>query len=207
MVLNKKLLLILISLVLMTMKSYGLDVSFIPNSENEPLPLSTKYRDSLRKLCALLHTEGAVLPAELLEKKAVLEKVCHKLKKDDENIDGSLSGTNKFSKVKQNILYGLIGLGSGYFLWSNRGWLTSKLKKVGNSPERNILGRGGATPTSEVNSVNEPKAADISTPSASAASSIQVSMQGDAAGADKIAEARAARLKRFSEMNAVNEIK
>lgn len=76
--------------------SYGvtsLDVSFIPNDENAPLPLSTKYRASLRRLCIMLKESkpGASSPilAELqndLAKQRALQSLCKKLAADDANI-------------------------------------------------------------------------------------------------------------------------
>lgn len=63
----------------------ALDVSFIPNDENAPLPLSQNYRKLLRRLCSLTKAGGR-LPEALHAKEQILEKMCSKLEKDDDNV-------------------------------------------------------------------------------------------------------------------------
>lgn len=184
--------------------SNALDVSFIPNDENEPLPLSKKYRDSLRKLCALLKTDISRLPVEIIQKRTTLEKVCHKLEKDDSNIDAA--SVSKSIKPQQ-LLYGLIGLGSGYYLWANRKWLT---KKFINKPQRgNVLGYNNIVASSDVASsdvasiMNEtPLVGTDSMEYAPSGNLVAVDLP--VINVDRVAEARSARLKRFADMNSVN---
>jgi hypothetical protein len=191
-------------------KSNALDASFIPNDENEPLPLSKKYRDSLRKLCVLLKTDSSRIPVEIAQKRRVLEKVCLKLEKDDNNIEAA--STHSTSKGQQ-LLYGLIGLGSGYYLWTNRRWLTTKINDVVKKSQQQgqVLGHSN----------NLVASADIPATIESTASSIDLVDPGVAipveypvivskvefSGSDKVTEARSARLKRFAEMNNVNTLK
>lgn len=108
----------------------SLDVSFIPNDENAPLPLSQNYRDSLRKLCMILNGDPKRIPPELYAKRNVLEKICQKLAKDDNNI----SSAGKFDNVIGNFrlsfksfLISLIAIGGGYLTWKNRNWFRSRL--------------------------------------------------------------------------------
>jgi hypothetical protein len=59
----------------------SLDVSFIPNDENAPLPLSTTYRTALRKLCVIMEA-GKKLPESIdAAKLRGLKAACRKLKK------------------------------------------------------------------------------------------------------------------------------
>lgn len=111
--------LFLLVLVAFALHLQALDVSFIPNDENAPLPLSAKYRESLAKLCKLLQVNNAKLPPEIMEKRAVLEQMCQKLAKDNANI---VSSTQSAVNLK-TVAFTLLGIGGGYVLWSNRHWL------------------------------------------------------------------------------------
>eukprot|EP01038_Epipyxis_sp_PR26KG_P005451 gene5451-7545_t len=166
----------------------SLDVSFIPNDENAPLPLSTKYRDSLRKLCDLLKTK-ADLPAEVMEKRGVLNKMCKKLAKDDNNINGSFSVPWNSSTIKQ-LIYTIIGVGSGYLCYTHRIWIISTFKLF----MKKIIGK-----ENEKISVN--KSSIKSTPVTDMVNELDKDLQRN-----RIAEAREARLKRFAEMNSYNEV-
>ena len=63
----------------------AMDVSFIPSDPDGPLPLSSSYRESLRKLCDIMDKKKTI-PPELEAKKAVMKKLCVRLRKDDDNI-------------------------------------------------------------------------------------------------------------------------
>lgn len=160
--------------------SLSFDVSFIPNDENSPLPLSQKYRDSLRKLCSLLKTGSGKLPPELTEKKATLEKMCAKLAKDDSNISSSNLPT--FPKFNFRALaFSLLGVGGGYIVWNNRHWIGNNAKKI-------LQRKGdGFVPTTESSSsgaaLDPVNAVDMDL----------INRQ--------VIEAREARLKRFAEIN------
>lgn len=99
---------------------HGLDVSFIPNDENAPLPLSAKYRTSLRRLCNLMEkyppsnrntksqasgsTSNNIL-ADLYGdsvKHRALQNLCIKLAADDKNIEQASSDLS-FSSVWQRL--------------------------------------------------------------------------------------------------------
>lgn len=103
----------------------ALDVSFIPNDENAPLPQSTKYRAALRRLCELVEDKSRQLPKELAEKRKVVEKMCLKLKKDDQNVAGSLTPQWLLPK---HWLFLAAGVGGGWALWSNRHFITSMFR-------------------------------------------------------------------------------
>lgn len=100
------LLLLLLSLLSI---SLSFDISFIPANEDNPsLPLSAKYRDQLRKLCLIVE-KSKTLPKELMEKKEVLNKMCFKLKQDDENVAISTAYTEKATKAGMKI-FGIVGV-------------------------------------------------------------------------------------------------
>jgi hypothetical protein len=66
--------------------SYALDVSWLPtNPDAFDLPLSTKYRDNLRRLCVLVNKKGKIHP-DIEGKKDVIIQMCVKLNKDEEMI-------------------------------------------------------------------------------------------------------------------------
>ncbi len=104
---------------------YALDVNWIPNDSDENgvsnIPLSSKYRDSLRKLCNILATSSRI-PPELEMKKMNLKKMCKRLDADDSNSNVP-SIENIFSKIyenKRNVLIGFGLFGGAYYLWRNR---------------------------------------------------------------------------------------
>jgi hypothetical protein len=173
----------------------SLDVSFLPNDENAPLPLSQKYRESLRKLCSLYQEETNKIPPELLEKRAILAKMCQKLAKDDANIDSAEQ--NMFKKPVLSLktfIFSLLGVGGGYVMWNNRRWLGSKVGTIlkGRKPVPQSDRRGYGTGTG---SSSLPSASDGVGDAATQA--VDADLQ-----AQRIIEAREARLRRFAEINA-----
>ena len=121
---------------LLCIYSNGLDVSFIPNDENAAtLPLSAKYRDTLRRLCTRLKS-GDKLPNELIQKKKTLTALCLKLEKDDRNIASAHRpyNLNGFLSLKnfQRLIFSILGLGGGFFVWIHRQWIFNfhQLKKA-----------------------------------------------------------------------------
>lgn len=109
----------------------SLDVSWIPTDPDGPLPLSARYRDSLRKLCTLIES-GQSLPAELVQKKHILTKMCQKLKSGDNNIKSAGSTFNIFSvtSISRVAIAGIVGAGCKYLLWDNRRDIRSRLKSL-----------------------------------------------------------------------------
>jgi len=65
----------------------ALDVSWVPSDPEGPLPYSKRYRDSLRKLCELIKKSPNNLPAEVVEIRPRLEKLCYRLHNDDRRHD------------------------------------------------------------------------------------------------------------------------
>ena len=83
------------------------NVDWIPNDPDAALPLSADYRKSLRSLCTLI-TNGSKLPADIMDKKEVLSKMCKKLAADDAIGGGSLDANDFYSNnFLQNILNSL----------------------------------------------------------------------------------------------------
>jgi hypothetical protein len=160
----------------------SLDVSFIPNDENAPLPLSKKYRDNLRQLCTLLKNKKK-LPPEIVAKQKILRKVCKKLESDDRNID-SVFGSKLLDneKLVQNVFYALFSFGAGYVMWNNRNYINSQIKKWmrKDKEEIKIINQEGMV-YNKIENQNANRNPDMDI--------------------NKILEAREARLKRFAEFN------
>lgn len=147
------LLILLVSIV----ATHSFDVSFIPNDENAPLPLSSKYRASLRKLCVLL-SNNAALPDTLAKgtvKRRSLQSMCAKLQKvrslnridplallsysiiplkDDDNI--AVGTSNPFasllsgSKGLVKLIITVATIGGGYILWQNHKAVLTAFRKL-----------------------------------------------------------------------------
>lgn len=98
----------------------ALDVSWIPNDPDGPLPLSIQYRQSLRRLCSLIE-KGSRLPAEVESKRNVLKKMCTKLRSDDDAIQSSI----KFNHNIKTAAIAATSLGTSYFIWTNRRAITN----------------------------------------------------------------------------------
>lgn len=110
--------------------SWALNVDWIPSDPDGPLPLSTKFRDSLRKLCEIIEKKDKQLPPELTEKKAILVKLCARLRADDSNI----SYSDNSAVSSKRVMLVLLGLGGGYFIWTNlpliKTWVNTAIRKV-----------------------------------------------------------------------------
>ena len=106
----------------------SLDVSWIPTDPDGPLPLSAKYRNSLRKLCVLIDN-GATLPSAVLAKKPTLVKMCKKLRSGDSNIASALNFTTltNFNKV---LITGIIGIGGTLLIWDRRRQIGKYIRKL-----------------------------------------------------------------------------
>lgn len=181
----------LIWLALLLCTVTALDVSFIPNDENAPLPLSAKYRDNLRKLCDLLDNGSPMSGMDSTKKKS-LRSMCRKLKKDDDNIEAGTS--NPFANVfaGQNfkkLILTILGVGGGYIIFKNHSAILTNLRKLFMPPKGVKLGGSweerGSTGRIEV------VGADASD-TFNAIDMMQETLRR---------EAREARLKRFEEMS------
>ena len=122
----------------------SLDVSWIPTDPDGPLPLSARYRDSLRKLCTLMES-GKALPAELTQKKHILQKMCKKLKSGDNNIKsaGNVFDAFSVSSISRVAIAGLVSAGCKFLLWDNRRDIASRFRslmsKTSSGGEKQVL--------------------------------------------------------------------
>ena len=118
-----------------------LDVSWIPSDPDGPLPLSVKYRDSLRKLCTLLDS-GSTLPSEIQDKRSILIKMCKKLRSGDNNIASAADFTT-LTSFKKVLITGVLGIGGSLILWDKRRQIgrtiTTILKRITGSDKREVL--------------------------------------------------------------------
>ncbi len=109
--------------------TYSLDVKWTPtNEEDSSIPLSSNYRDSLRKLCELLKS-GESLPKNIIDQKAELELKCQKLFLDDESSE-YISDRKFPSGLNRNVVGGLIALFAGFGFYQYRNVLSAKLKRM-----------------------------------------------------------------------------
>ncbi|KAJ1423107.1 hypothetical protein B484DRAFT_452009 [Ochromonadaceae sp. CCMP2298] len=185
-------LLIVLCFLLLT-RTQALDVSFIPNDENAPLPLSAKYRDSLRKLCVLMQAGDDKVPPELKGKKAVLGKMCKKLARDDANIGGSTFDLSSWDLSLKTIVISLISVGGGYVAWNNRRFLGRKIRSFFKSKSEVPVQRVDRDGAGGINIVNGNIIHGDAAP-------ILTDREADMA-ARRLIEAREARLRRFTEIN------
>lgn len=176
----------------------ALDVSFLPNDENAPLPLSAKYRDALRRLCVLLE-ENRNLPKELEAKKPVLRNLCKKLRLDDENIAQGMQESQVQHSVVRSFLYLAVTVGSGYFLFQHKEVVWLWAKKVWTSlislvvpNKRYSVGRVVGQYDASVDNTVAPPAAEPSIAAATANREVPYDLQA----------AREARLRRFASIAA-----
>jgi hypothetical protein len=105
----------------------GLKATFTPSSDDEQLPLSAKYRQSLRKLCTVLLQSDATKNVDLLpldmrsfEQRAQLRKKCLKLAQDDSHVGGGSTFSPSSPGAWSSFAVTAAGLGGAFFLWNNR---------------------------------------------------------------------------------------
>lgn len=117
---------VIIVIIIMIINSINcLDVSWIPNDPDGPLPLSIQYRQSLRKLCTLIE-KGSRLPQEVESKRHILKKMCMKLRNDDDAIQSEIN----FKHNIKNLGIVISSLGGSYFIWHNRKAITNVFNNI-----------------------------------------------------------------------------
>lgn len=91
--------------------------TFTKTSDDE-LPLSSKYRDSLRKLCKIIK-DGGKLPSSAEADIVSLKKQCKKLQSDDNNISSVFDITNM---SKDQLILSIVGIGCAvmYFQYGDK---------------------------------------------------------------------------------------
>jgi hypothetical protein len=122
--------------MLMVSSIQATDVRWISSeSEENNLPLSENYRDSLRKLCDILRS-GDPLPPQIVNQKDELEKKCDKLYIDDIQIAGSENSLleNKWIKKVPKWTW-IAAIGFGCIVY-NRKRIFHQLKSFGGSDRR-----------------------------------------------------------------------
>jgi hypothetical protein len=105
-------------------RALSMNVDWLPNDENAPLPLSSVFRSSLRKLCNLVDGNSK-LPPEILKKKEVIVSMCKKLDEDEANINSAaVGGGLKLSA-------GLVGfIGIVIFVCTQSEWMMNTVEHV-----------------------------------------------------------------------------
>lgn len=100
--------------VLLDTVVYSLDVSWIPTDPDGPLPLSSRYRDALQKLCNQM-SSGQKLHPDVDAKRAVLKKLCAKLE------SSSMLTVDIFKNIPvREILLTCLVVGGGTYAWTQR---------------------------------------------------------------------------------------
>ena len=116
----------------MLSRAVSMNVDWLPNDENAPLPLSTTFRSSLRRLCILVEGKGK-MPPEIIKKRDVIVSMCKKLDEDEANIKAAETGGG----LKLSVFLGLIGV--AIFATTSLGdWVINTLERV-----KSLLPRGG----------------------------------------------------------------
>jgi hypothetical protein len=114
----------------------SLDVNWTPSDPDGPLPLSSKYRNDLSKLCQLIENNKP-LPKKIKNEKETIAKLCQKLKDSNESLLEDSYSTSP------HLIYLLIGAGVLYLLFSNK----DKLLKIFSNPStlspKNALASSG----------------------------------------------------------------
>lgn len=117
----------LIVLFIYILSAQALDVSWLPSDPDAfDLPLSTKYRDNLRRLCVLVNKKGKIHP-DILAKQDVIIKMCDKLNKDEEMIVSDINIQNIFRGNTSYIILLIISVAI-YFIWFDK---TNNIYKYG----------------------------------------------------------------------------
>lgn len=100
-VISRYMFLVLVSFYLCICRAY--DVNWLPAEADGPLPLSEKYRSSLRELCQRLADtrtkKSRAFAAEIESKKPSVLTMCRRLAEDD--LSSGSSSNTKFPKVGQ----------------------------------------------------------------------------------------------------------
>uniref|UniRef100_A0A7S0SV00 Uncharacterized protein n=1 Tax=Chromulina nebulosa TaxID=96789 RepID=A0A7S0SV00_9STRA len=94
----------------------SLDASFTA-ADDEQLPLSANYRQSLRNLCDIID-KGGKLPPSYAGKEHEIKRQCNQLKKDDNHISSS-SPISNFSLSNKSILFTLLSI-TGALVYLNK---------------------------------------------------------------------------------------
>ena len=95
---------VLLCFLLFLSHSLGFKLDWLPSSADGPLPLSSSYRNKLRRLCQQIEgrvQEGRSLAPEIEDKREVIDKMCAKLLSDDENIE--MGSKEAFSEAARGI--------------------------------------------------------------------------------------------------------
>ena len=77
---------------------HSLDVSWLPSDPDGPLPLSSKYRAALGKLCTMI-SSGQTLPPDVNVKLPIIKKLCIKLQSSSAYSFDSVIPWEKFSQL------------------------------------------------------------------------------------------------------------
>jgi len=107
-------------------------------------------------------------------------------------------------------MYGLLGIGSGYYLWRNRAWFQGSGERIFVNRHQqhggNVLGTSTANSNVVASNNDNFGSSDVraSIPENRPVNNVDSNVHVESPS--RIAEARAARLKRFAEMNAPSNV-
>ena len=102
--------LVIVLLSRLLRSAVAFDVSWIPSDPDGPLPQSTRYRETLERLCVLIK-DNARLPPELQAKREVLTKMCRRLE-DDKRLLNSFG-----MPISRNAIGLALAIGGGAAVW------------------------------------------------------------------------------------------
>lgn len=110
--------------------SFSFDVSWIPSDPDGPLPLSSNFRSSLRKLCNLID-QGKVPPDLEGDKLLVVRKMCVKLKEQSDEVNDSI--LSDFNFLNKNVIGVIISTFVLYQLYASRRSIARSLNLIPSS--------------------------------------------------------------------------
>lgn len=100
-------LLTLLIVLILSALTNAINVNWLPDDANAPLPLSSSFRQKLRSLCKKQADGDRALSSSIIGRKTVvLTEMCKKLKRDDDNIAGAEEDDKK--AIRQVGFYMLI---------------------------------------------------------------------------------------------------
>jgi hypothetical protein len=131
---------------------FAINVSWLPDDANAPLPLSSNFRNKLRSLCEKGENSHRQIDPK---KQVVLKEMCKKLRKDDANILGAEEDDKQALRAKLILLIIICGVtwkASKQRIvrekWKEikynlRGLFSLLIQKIGNNAGNHVGGNNG----------------------------------------------------------------
>jgi hypothetical protein len=120
----KKLIVLIFVMIVTIIQS--IDVSWIPSDIDGPLPLSSKFRNSLEKLCKIL-SSGESIPPEVKLKEKVIQSMCKKLQPTNTYL--GLLSERLYASPYREIFVSCVIIGTSTVFWNYRNYVIKFINK------------------------------------------------------------------------------